>query len=139
MRTGELAAEAGVNVQTLRYYERRGLLPEPARQQSGYRVYGADAVRTVRFIKRAQELGFGLRDAEALLVLAAGGPEACEAAHELAEEKIAELDARIADLRAMRDSLERLAATCVRPRAERECPLLHAIGRAADRGGDRAW
>ena len=121
-----------MNVQTLRYYERRGLLPEPARRDSGYRVYGPDAVGIVRFIKRAQELGFGLRDAEALLVLAAGGPEACEAAHELAEEKIAELDRRIADLEAMRDSLQRLAATCAKPRAERECPLLVAIEDGAE-------
>src|SRR5919206_816698 len=115
MRTGEAAAEAGVNVQTLRYYERRGLLPAPARRESGYRVYGWDAVRTVRFVKRAQELGFGLREAEALLGLAAGGPESCDAARAMAEEKIAELDRRIADLQAMRDSVQRLAATCTKP------------------------
>src|SRR5215216_250226 len=102
MRTGEVAAQAEVNVQTLRYYERRGLLPEPERQKSGYRVYGPDAVRTVRFVKRAQELGFGLRDAQALLALAGGGPPSCDAARELAREKIAELDRRIADLSAMR-------------------------------------
>jgi Hg(II)-responsive transcriptional regulator len=131
MRTGELAAEAGVNVQTLRYYERRGLLPEPARRNSGYRVYGPEAVRIVRFVKRAQELGFGLREAETLLGLAAGGPESCDAARELAEEKMAELDRRIADLRAMRDSLQRLTATCARPRADRDCPLLQAIDNEA--------
>ena len=127
MRTGEVAAAAGVNVQTLRYYERRGLLPEPARRASGYRVYDRDAVRTVRFIKRAQELGFGLSEAESLLALAAGGPEGCDAARALADEKIAELDRRIADLQAMRDSLAQLAATCAKPRAERDCPLLQAI------------
>jgi Hg(II)-responsive transcriptional regulator len=131
MRTGELAAEAGVNVQTLRYYERRGLLPEPARRNSGYRAYGPEAVRIVRFVKRAQELGFGLREAETLLGLAAGGPESCDAARELAEEKMAELDRRIADLRAMRDSLQRLTATCARPRADRDCPLLQAIDNEA--------
>ena len=132
MRTGEVAAEAGVNVQTLRYYERRGLLPEPARRDSGYRVYGTDAVRIVRFVKRAQELGFGLREAEGLLGLADGGPESCDAARALADEKIAELDRRIADLRAMRDSLQRLTDTCARPRADRECPLLHAIEDATE-------
>jgi Hg(II)-responsive transcriptional regulator len=132
MRTSEVAERAGVNVQTLRYYERRGLLPEPPRGESGYRFYGHDAVRRVRFIKRAQELGFGLSDAESLLALAAGGPESCEAARELAETKVAELDRRIADLLAMRDSLQRLATTCLRPRAERECPLLHSIEEAAD-------
>jgi len=127
MRTGEVAAQAEVNVQTLRYYERRGLLPEPERQKSGYRVYGPDAVRTVRFVKRAQELGFGLRDAQALLALAGGGPPSCDAARELAREKIAELDRRIADLSAMRASLDRLAATCEKPRGQRECPLLESI------------
>jgi DNA-binding transcriptional MerR regulator len=132
MRTGEVAAEAGVNVQTLRYYERRGLLPEPARRDSGYRAYSPEAVRIVRFIKRAQELGFGLREAETLLGLAAGGPETCDAARELAEEKIAELDRRIGDLRAMRDSLQRLSATCARPRVDRDCPLLHAIEDATE-------
>jgi Hg(II)-responsive transcriptional regulator len=131
MRTGEVAAEAGVNVQTLRYYERRGLLPEPARRESGYRVYGPDAVRRVRFIKRAQELGFALSEAETLLALAAGGPEGCDAARGLAEEKMRELDRRIADLEAMRDSLRRLASTCARPRDERDCPLLQAIGESA--------
>jgi DNA-binding transcriptional MerR regulator len=128
MRTGQVAAEAGVNVQTLRYYERRGLLAEPSREESGYRVYGPDAVRTVRFIKRAQELGFGLGDAEVLLDLAAGGPQSCDAARELADQKIVELDRRIADLQAMRDSLERLAATCRRPPDDRDCPLLSALG-----------
>jgi DNA-binding transcriptional MerR regulator len=131
MRTGEVAARAGVNVQTLRYYERRGLLPEPERRESGYRVYRPDAVRTVRFIKRAQELGFGLRDAEVLLALAAGGPDNCDTARELAEAKIAELDRRIADLQSMRASLGRLAATCASPRAERDCPLLDSIEHAA--------
>jgi DNA-binding transcriptional MerR regulator len=86
----------------------------------------------VRFIKRAQELGFGLSEAKSLLALAAGGPESCEAARRLAETKVAEVDRRIADLLAMRDSLQRLAATCPRPRAERECPLLHSIEEAAD-------
>ena len=133
MRTGQVAEQAQVNVETLRYYERRGLLPEPARRESGYRVYGPDAVHTVRFIKRAQELGFSLRDAESLLALAAGGPESCDAARELADEKAAELDRRIADLLSMRESLGRLAATCAKPRAERECPLLQSIQETAKR------
>lgn len=127
-----MAEQAGVNVQTLRYYERRGLLPEPSRRESGYRVYGPDAVHTVRFIKRAQQLGFDLSDAESLLALATCGPESCDAARELAEEKIADLDRRIADMTAMRDSMGRLAATCAKPRAERECSLLQSIQQAAD-------
>lgn len=116
-----------MNAQTLRYYERRGLLPEPGRSPSGYRSYGPDAVRIVRFVKRAQELGFSLADVEALLELAGGGPESCESAQAVAAEKIADLEDRIAHLVAMRDSLRSLVATCERPRADRECPLLRAL------------
>jgi DNA-binding transcriptional MerR regulator len=67
VRTGEVATQAPVNIQTLRYYERRGLLPEPQRTSSGYRAYSPDAVRVVRFVKRAQQLGFALDDIEDLL------------------------------------------------------------------------
>jgi MerR family mercuric resistance operon transcriptional regulator len=127
MRSGEAAAKAGVHVQTLRYYERRGLLPTPARRSSGYRVYGPEAVAIVRFVKRAQQLGFSLDEAASLLSLAAGGPESCDAARALAEQRLAELDDRIADLESMRRSLRRFAATCAKPRASRECPLLASL------------
>ena len=128
-----MAEEAGVNLQTLRYYERRGLLPEPPRRESGHRMYGPDAVQLVRFIKRSQQLGFSLEEIESLLDLAAGGPESCTAAQQLARHRVAELEQRIADLSAMRDSLDRLVATCTRPHAERECPLLRCIDRNSSR------
>ena len=127
MRTGQVAERAGVNIQTLRYYERRGLLPPPERSQTGYRSYRPQSVDTVRFIKRAQELGFSLTEIQTLLDLAAGGPEGCNAAQELAEHKIAELEDRIATLGAMRDALERLVATCQLPQRRRECPLIVSI------------
>src|SRR5579875_3480561 len=98
MRSSELAEEAGVNVETLRYYERRGLLPEPERLDSGYRAWGPEAVGIVRFVKRAQRLGFTLREIDSLLELAAGGPESCDAARSLANKKIAELDQKLAAL-----------------------------------------
>ncbi|WP_436499633.1 MerR family transcriptional regulator [Actinokineospora sp. HUAS TT18] len=127
MRSSEVAARAGVNVQTLRYYERRGLVEEPPRSPSGYRAYPAGAVRTVRFVKRAQELGFTLAEVLELLNLAAGGPEDCEPARALAQSRMDELDRRISDLRRMRDSLADLAATCDLPRADRRCPLLLSL------------
>jgi DNA-binding transcriptional MerR regulator len=127
MRSGEAAAMAGVNVQTLRYYERRGLLPAPARRSSGYRVYDSDAVAIVRFVKRAQQLGFSLDEAASLLSLAGGGPESCDAANALAEQRIEELDHRIADLVSIRRSLGRFAASCAKPRASRECPLIASL------------
>lgn len=128
MRTSQVARRAGVNPQTLRYYERRGLLPVPARLDSGYRAYGPDSVEKVRFIKRAQELGFTLSEVETLLDLGAGGPDNCDAAHDMAKQKIGELNAKIASLKAMRLSLQRLAATCELPRAERECPIIESLG-----------
>lgn len=127
MRTSELADRAGVNPETLRYYERRGLLRVPRRTAGGYRDYPANAVELLRFIKRAQKLGFTLEDVEELLHLDDGGPASCAAARTLAEARGADLDARIADLRRMRDSLGELIATCDLPRADRRCSLLAAI------------
>jgi MerR family transcriptional regulator, mercuric resistance operon regulatory protein len=127
MRTHEVADRAGVNTQTLRYYERRGLLAEPPRSAAGYRDYPASAVAVLRFVKQAQGLGFSLAEIEELLALAEGGPDSCEAARALAERHAMELDRKIADLQRMRDSLGALVATCQRPRADRACPLLTAI------------
>ena len=127
MRTSELAGQAGINAETLRYYERRGLLAEPPRTAGGYRDYPAAAVDLLRFIKRAQELGFTLDEVEELLHLDHGGPDSCDAARALAQARRADLEARIADLTRMRDSLTDLITTCELPRAERRCPLLTAI------------
>jgi DNA-binding transcriptional MerR regulator len=131
VRTSEVAARAQVNAQTLRYYERRGLLPEPERTRSGYRAYTADAVRVVRFVKRAQLLGFTLDDIEDLLHLAGGGPDSCQEARTMARTRIADLQLRIDELSGMRDALARLIDTCDQPRAERDCPILYDIETAA--------
>jgi DNA-binding transcriptional MerR regulator len=128
MRSGELAERAGVNAQTLRYYERRGLLPTPPRSASGYRQYPIGAVAALRFVKRAQHLGFSLTEVAELLHLAAGGPEQCEAVRETAADKVRDLDAKIADLTRMRGSLAELAGRCALPRADRRCSLLEVLG-----------
>ncbi|MEU4291747.1 MerR family transcriptional regulator [Kribbella sp. NPDC026596] len=127
MRTSELAGRAGVNTETLRYYERRGLLEEPPRSPGGYRDYPVSAVGVLRFVKRAQELGFTLGEVEELLQLEGGGPESCDAARTLAEHRRGDLAARIADLQRMYDSLSELVATCDLPRTDRRCTLLEAI------------
>jgi len=88
LRTGEVAAQAGVNVQTLRYYERRGLLKEPERRPSGYREYSPDAVLLIRFIKRAQELGFTLAEIEDLLRLRNDHSARCSEVRAAAQAKI---------------------------------------------------
>ena len=132
MRIGEVASRAGVNIETLRYYERRGLLPEPDREASGYRRYQDESVRVVRFIKRAQELGLSLADIEELLRLADGGPASCREVRELAAAKIAEVERRIESLEAMRRSLVALVKTCHRRApSSRECPLIESIEESA--------
>lgn len=113
MRAGQLAAAAGVNPETLRYYERRGLLPDPERSLGGHRVYGADSLTVLRVIKAAQRLGFTLDEtAELLSVGSHRGPR--PGLRERAREKVSEIDAKIAALQAMRDSLEEvIEAGCV--------------------------
>lgn len=122
-----MAARASVNPQTLRYYERRGLLAAPERSGSGYRAYPPEAVYRVRFIKRAQELGFTLAEVESLLHLAEGGPDSCDRVRALADEKIADVEQRIADLQALLAGLTQLVATCDRPRSQRDCPILDEL------------
>jgi DNA-binding transcriptional MerR regulator len=126
----EVVAQARVNIQTLRYYERRGLLPEPTRTPSGCRNYGDDAVRVVGFVKRAQQLGFTLDDIEELLHLAGVGPDSCDEARAMARGRIDDLSQRIEELTGMGDALTRLIETCGESRAERECPILREIDTA---------
>lgn len=135
MRTKELAERAGVHVETLRYYERRGLLEIPERSPAGYRDYPAGAVRVVRFVKRSQEVGFTLDDVAELLDLADGGPESCEAAQATAGLRMTDLDRRIADLTAMRGALADLVKTCENPRDLRACPLVEALNQDEGRTG----
>ena len=99
MRTSEVADKAGVNTQTLRYYERRGLLDAPPRTPGGYREYPSSAVSLLRFVERAQQLGFSLGEIDELLSLADGGPDNCDSARALAETHLVELDRKIAPAR----------------------------------------
>ena len=129
MNIGSLAKQANVNIQTVRYYERIGILKATARRDSGYRVYDQDSLKRLVFIKRAQELGFTLDEVEELLHLNAGGPDSCDAARELAQSRRADLETRIVDLQRMHDSLTDLIATCELPAADRACALLDAIAK----------
>jgi len=127
MRTGELAARAGVNLQTVRFYERRGILPKPARTPRGYRVYSSEAVRLIRFIKRAQELGFTLDEVEELLRLRNNRRSSCAAVKSAGKAKMADVEAKIASLNAMKRALAVLLASCERNDRDRECPILEAL------------
>ncbi|HEU0286874.1 MAG TPA: MerR family DNA-binding protein [Nocardioidaceae bacterium] len=135
MRTSELAGRAGVNAETLRYYERRGLLEAPPRTPGGYRDYPVAAVELLRFIKRAQELGFSLDEVEELVHLDRGGPQSCDSARAVAVARKADLEQRIADLQRMSDSLGDLIATCDLPQSDRSCALLDAIDQGASAEG----
>lgn len=125
--TGEVAEQAGVNIQTVRYYERRGLLPAPARKPSGYRQYENDHVVRIRFIKRAQELGFTLSEVEELLSLRAD-PEADRGdVRDRTLEKMREIQRKIDDLMRMKGTLAVLAEACNGHGSTHDCPILHAL------------
>ena len=123
---GKLAARAGVSIDTVRYYERSGLLTPHARLASGYRRYGELQVSRLRFIKRAQELGFSLKDIRELLGLSKQRDVA--RVKRAAERKLAEVQERLAALTRVRDGLATLVATCPGHGRAADCPILRALG-----------
>jgi Hg(II)-responsive transcriptional regulator len=131
MWISEAAGQAGVNVQTLRYYERRGLLPKAPRRRSGYREFADDAVRIVRFIKRAQELGFSLDEVEELLRLRRNSGRHRVRIRALAERRIADIDRKIAELERMRGALQTLVHAC-HAGTTLECPIIEALTEATN-------
>jgi Hg(II)-responsive transcriptional regulator len=126
MRIGTAAVQAGVNVQTLRYYERRGLLPKPPRRVSGYREFADDAVRMVRFIKRAQDLGFTLDEVEELLRLRNDKRRDRGRIRAVAERRVRQIEGKIAELQAMKKALSRLIHCC-HDGSTLECPIIEAL------------
>lgn len=127
MRIGEVAAQAGVNVETLRYYERRGLLGAPLRLPSGYREYAAETVAVIRFVKRAQELGFTLDEVDELLKLRSDKEGRCADVRAAASTKIDDIDSKLRHLRAMKHALAVLVRSCAKEGAARHCPILEAL------------
>lgn len=127
MRIGQVAAEAGVNTQTLRYYERRGLLAAPSRTRSGYRHYPPDTVRLIRFIKRSQDLGFTLSEIEELLRLRSDKKRNRQEVRTIAGAKIDDIDEKIRRLKAMKSALSKLYDSCNCRSRELECPILEAL------------
>jgi MerR family copper efflux transcriptional regulator len=114
-------------METLRYYERRGLVARPPRSASNYRLYPEDAVRRVRFIKRAQELGFSLNDIKELLSLRADPEAGCAEVRACAEAKIKDIDAKIDALTAMKYALSTLVAECSGEGPLTDCPILESL------------
>jgi Zn(II)-responsive transcriptional regulator len=130
---GELARACDTRPDTIRYYERERLLPRPMRAPSRFRLYAADAVARLRFIRQAKALGFSLGEIRELLALRVDRTKTCGDVRTRARAKIAEIDARIDDLARMKAALDRLAATCAGTGPTSECPLLDAL-----EGGDAA-
>lgn len=124
---GQVAKAADVNVETIRYYEREGLLPEPPRTPAGYRQYTDDAIRRVRFMKRAQSLGFTLAEIGILLGLRVKRGAACRQVVAEAESAIQRIDDRIRELRRMRTVLSKLTGACRERRSLAGCPILDAL------------
>jgi MerR family mercuric resistance operon transcriptional regulator len=125
---GRLADEAGVNVETIRYYQRRGLMAEPAKPMGGHRRYDSGAIKRVRFIKRAQVLGFTLEEVESLLDLDEAG--ACVETRGMAAHKLKLIEDKLAALKAMRKALTALLRQCETGATQGNCPIIHAL--AAD-------
>ncbi len=128
---------AGVNVETLRFYERQGILAEPPRRASGYREYPPETVDLVRFVKRAQEVGFSLRDVRELLALRPVPARAPEQVRRLVQSKIADIEHKVRDLEAMRRVLNDLLCACEENGCPASCPIIEALSgcSASERNG----
>lgn len=123
----KVAASAGVNVQTLRYYERRGILAEPDRSPAGYRQYEPETVTRIRFIKRAQELGFTLEEITELLDLRIEPGAACATVEARARAKLTLVEEKIRQLTGLREVLNDLVESCQRRQVTEDCPILEGL------------
>jgi MerR family mercuric resistance operon transcriptional regulator len=124
---GQVARQAGVGVETVRFYERKGLIAQPKSPRAGYRHYPDDVVARIRFIRHAKDLGFTLSEIGDLLSLRARPRSSCAAVKIRAEEKIADIDERIRRLRRIRTTLKKLADACQNRETSAECPILEAL------------
>lgn len=127
LTVGKLAKTSGVNTETVRYYERIGLIPKPHRKESGYRQYSQEDVSRLKFILHAKELGFSLKEIRELLELRVEPETNCEEVRGQAELKIADIEKKIADLRRIRTVLMKLATACKKREQTDECPILEAL------------
>lgn len=131
MKIGELAQKAEVNIDTVRYYERQGLLPAPQRLRSGYRQYQAQDVSRLRFVRRAKALGFTLIEIRDLLELSRHKEKDMAAMKAAAMQKLDDLESKLTELTRIRDGLETLVASCPGHGALENCPILNALSEEA--------
>ncbi len=124
---GRLAREVGVNLETVRYYERRGLLQKPPRSASGYRLFPSDVARRLRFIRRTQELGFSLKEIRELLLLRVSRRTTSKDIRARTESKIADIEGKIRSLEYMKRTLRKLTNACEGCLPLAECPILESL------------
>ncbi len=132
LTVGEVAKRAAVHIETLRYYEREGLVARPPRSRSNYRLYPEETVRRVQFIKRAQQLGFSLKEIQELLALRAAPQAQCVDVRERAWTKIHEIEHKVRTLQAMHAALTQLVAACAGHGAVTDCPILASLDTEED-------
>ena len=129
LTTSEVAKQGGVNLETVRYYERRGLLPKPPRNATGYRAFEPDAVRRLRFIRHAQALGFSLHEIKDLLALRVKAGVSSADVRRRAEAKLVDIDEKLKTLRAIKKVLTRFTESCSGAGPISRCPILAALER----------
>jgi len=122
---GNLSKETGVKIETIRYYEKVSLMPDPLRKESGHRLYGIEQVKQLRFIKRARELGFSLADIRELIG-AENDPPKCEDVFDLTQTHLADIREKIADLKRLETRLSSIAKNCARG-DDPNCPIIDAL------------
>ena len=124
---GVVAKRVGVAIDTIRYYEREGLLPKPLRRASGYRSYGEGTIVQLRFIRRAKQLGFTLEEIRELLALSTDRRRGVKAVKQRAQQRLAAIEQRILELQRVRDGLAQLVESCPGHGAPEQCPILRAL------------
>jgi Hg(II)-responsive transcriptional regulator len=129
MKIGEVAKRSGVGIETIRYYEREGLLLEPERRPSGYRQYDESTVERLKYIRRAKDLGFTLAEIRELLELSFTARAGCDHIRQRAEAKVADIEGKIRSLRQMKRSLGRIVRRCRVKNSTEDCPLVHKAKR----------
>ena len=125
---GQVAGHSGVGVETVRFYEREGLIVQPSRPESGFRRYPPDTVGRVRFIQRSKALGFSLREIGDFLSLRVDQATTCPEVRKRAEAKIVDIEKKIETLLGMKRALEKLTAACRKRKPTGDCPILEALG-----------
>ncbi len=127
MTIGQVAKAVGIGIETIRFYEREGIIAKPARRESGYRAFSPDVVTQLHFLKRAQELGFSLKEISQLLAIRVDPKQNCSVVKKKAEAKIVEIKQKIRDLKRIEKVLERVTEACQAQRPISECPILECL------------